>query len=147
MTGVIGAIWGLTGRQWLQTLLLPPRLVLPFQRNNCGARLFEILRQKKKMSPAFQVSGPVSLAIWKLLSPKWPIKSLLIQRVSSSATGALRLLGNGALLGDLLLLFVGELQRPEFFSLMCLGAGSQASNQQSDETRMCDAGCKGGRRQ
>lgn len=51
MTGVIGAIWGLTGRQWLQTLLLPPRLVLPFQRNNCGARLFEILRQKKKNVP------------------------------------------------------------------------------------------------
>lgn len=30
-------------------------------------------------------------------------------------------------------LFVGELQRPEFFSLTCLGAGCQAANQQSDK--------------
>lgn len=29
--------------------------------------------------------------------------------------------------------FVGELQKPEFFSLTCLGAGRQAANQQSDK--------------
>lgn len=54
----------------------------------------------KKIFPGFQVSGPVSMAIRKRLSPKWPIKSRLIQRVSSSTSGTRRLLGN-VVLSDL----------------------------------------------
>lgn len=43
--------------------------------------------------------------------------------LSSSTTGAQRLLGNGAPLSRLFPHFVGELPRPEFFSLERLGAG------------------------
>lgn len=85
----------------------------------------------KKIFPGLQVSGPVSMAIRKRLSPKWPIESRLIQRVSSSTNGARRLLGNVVVSNRPSL--VGELQRPEFFSVMSMGGiqGGQSAVRQA----------------
>lgn len=87
----------------------------------------------QKISQGFQVSGPVSLAFGKLLSPKWPIKNLLLQRVSVFDLRDAGASWEMELHLAIFPLFVGELQRPEFFSLTCLGAGCQAANQQSDK--------------
>lgn len=68
VAGLIGAIWGMGGRRWVQTL--PPqhthtRLVSP-----CGAMTEQsILRfSGRKIFPGFQVNGSVSITIWKLVS-------------------------------------------------------------------------------
>lgn len=64
VAGLIGATWGMAGRQWVRNLP-PTRLVSLF---GTIAEQSILRFSGKKKVPGFQVSGPVSIVIWKLLS-------------------------------------------------------------------------------
>lgn len=133
IAGLSGAIWGTAGRPWAQTLH-PTRLVSPLEPLR-STRLVG-----KKIFPRLQVSGPVSMAIRKLLSPNRPIQSCLIQRARSPSIGVRRFLGNGVTPSSGFLALRLGTTKTRILRAHVLGAGPQAAYQWSEAARGPDAG-------
>lgn len=92
--------------------------------------------------PGFQVSGPVSMVI--PIDQSSPVRFKGYRPLSLGRGASWEMDFYGAF--TFFQFSLGELQRPEFFSLACLGAGSPAANRQSKAAwaRMPKAGCRGG---
>ena len=83
----MGAIWGMSGSNG-NRIYTPTPTPTPFTHAHVLSHSLESVLSKmfirfsgKKKLPGFQVSGPVSMVIWKFLSPNRPIKSRQVQRI------------------------------------------------------------------